>query len=129
MKTLAAIAVLALTLAPAASAQTTNLTGKWTGTMSGTAPDGSTGSQGIEFNLTQNGKVLTGTAGPNADRQWDIEKGAVDGAKVTFQVQQPDGGPLFTFTLTLVKDHLQGDMVGELGPQTREFKVDLTKAK
>ena len=126
---IAALAILTLAIAPAAQAQTTNLTGKWTGTMSGTAPDGSARSQGIEFNLTQKGKVLTGTAGPNADRQWAIEKGAVNGTKATFQVQQPDGGPLFTFTLALVKGHLQGDMVGERGAETREFKVDATKAK
>lgn len=126
MKTLAAIAIAVLTLAPVAQAQSTNLTGQWTGTMTGTAPDGSPRSQGIEFNLTQKGKVLTGTAGPNAERQWAIAKGAVTGAKATFEVQQPDG-PLFTFTLTLAKGHLQGDMVGAQGTQTREFKVDLTK--
>lgn len=127
MKTLATIAIMALMLAPA-SAQTTTLTGKWTGKMMGTAPDGTPREDGIVFDLTQKGKVLTGTAGPNAERQWAIEKGAVNGSKATFQVQQPNG-PLFTFTLTLAKGHLQGDMVGEGNGQKREFKVDLTKAK
>ena len=103
MKTLAAIAVLLLTMAPA-QAQTTNLTGKWTGTLTRTAPDGRTQSIDFMFDLTQKAKVLTGTAGPNAERQWAILKGgAVNGSKVTFQVQQPDGGPLRTFTLALVK--------------------------
>ena len=127
MKTLATIAIMALMLAPA-SAQTTTFTGKWTGTMSRTGPDGTTQEQGIAFDLTQKGKVLTGTAGPNAERQWPVEKGAVTGTKATFQVQQPDG-PLFTFTLTLEKGHLKGDMVGELNGQTREMKVDLTRNK
>lgn len=126
MKTLAAIAILALTLAPAASAQTTNLTGKWTGTMTRV---GAEGGGSIELNLVQKGTVLTGTGGPDAERQIAIDKGVVKGNKVSFQVQQPNGGPLFTFTLTLVKDHLQGDMVGVSGTETREFKVDLTKAK
>jgi hypothetical protein len=53
--------------------------------------------------------MLTGTVGPNAERQWPIQKGAVDGTKVTFAVQQPDG-PLRTFTLTLAKDRLQGEI-------------------
>jgi hypothetical protein len=128
MKTLAAVVIAMLTIVPAVQAQATSLTGHWTGKMTGTAPDGSPRSQGIEFTLTQKGKVLTGTAGPNAERQWPIAKGAVTGSKATFQVQQPDG-PLFTFTLTLAKGHLQGDMVGAQGTQTREFKVDLTKAK
>ena len=78
--------------------------------------------------LTQKGKMFTGTAGPNADRQWKIEKGAVDGTKVKFQVQQPDG-PLRTFTLALVDARLQGEMLAELNGQSFTTKVDLGRAK
>ena len=128
MKTLAAIAVLLLTMIPA-HAQTTDVTGKWTGTMTRTAPDGRSQSIDWMLDLTQKGKVLTGTAGPNAERQWAIEKGgAVDGSKVKFQVQQPDG-PLRTFTLTLVEGRLQGDMLAELSGQSFTTKVDLGRAK
>lgn len=126
MKTLAALAVLLLTIP--AHAQTTNLTGKWTGTLTRTAPDGRT--QAIDWmsDLTQKGKVLTGTTGPNAERQWKIEPGgAVDGGKVTFKVQQPDG-PMRTFTLTLVKGRLQGDMLAEAQGQSFTAKVDLGRA-
>jgi 1,4-dihydroxy-2-naphthoyl-CoA synthase len=127
MKTLAAIAVLLLTIAPA-HAQTTNVTGKWTGTMTRTAPDGRSQTIDFMFDLTQKGKVLTGTAGPNAERQWAIEKGgAVDGSKVTFKVQQPDG-PLRTFTLALVEGRLKGDMLAELKGQTFTTKVDVGRA-
>jgi hypothetical protein len=107
--------------------QTTALTGKWTGTLTRTAPDGRSQSIDFMFDLTQKGKVLTGTAGPNAERQWKIEKGAVDGNKVNFQVQQPDG-PLRTFTLVLVKGRLQGDMLAELKGQTFTAKVDIGRA-
>src|SRR5688500_19094375 len=109
MKILASLALLLLTLVPA-HAQTSNptadLTGKWAGTLTRTAPDGRT--QSIEWmcDLAQKGKVLTGTTGPNAERQWPIEKGAVAGDKATFQVQQPDG-PMRTFTLKLVEGRLQ----------------------
>lgn len=127
MTTLAAIAVLLLTVAPA-QAQTPNLTGKWTGTLTRTAPDGRTQSLDLMFDLTQKGKVLTGTVGPNAERQWAIEKGAVDGSKVTFRVQQPDG-PMRTFTLTLVKERLQGEMLAELKDQSFTAKVDAGRAK
>ena len=65
----------------------------------------------VAFDLTQKGKVLTGTAGP-PDRQWKVEEGAVNAGTATFEVQQPDG-PLFRFTLTIVKGRLQGDMAGE----------------
>ena len=127
MKILAAIAVLLVTLAPA-HAQTTTLTGRWTGTLTRTAPDGRT--QSIEWmgDLAQKGKALTGTTGPNAERQWPIEKGAVAGEKVTFQVQQPDG-PMRTFTLTLVEGRLQGEMLAELKGQSFTAKVDLGRAK
>ena len=72
--------------------------------------------------------MLTGTAGPSAERQWPIEKGAVDGSKVAFRVQQPDG-PLRTFTLTLVKGRLQGDMLAELKGQSFTAKADLGRDK
>jgi hypothetical protein len=127
MKTLAAIALLLLTMAPA-QAQTKTLTGKWDGTFTRTAPDGQTQSIPVMFSLTQKGKVLTGTVGPNADRQWEIEKGAVDAGKVTFQVQQPDG-PLRKFTLALIEDRLQGEMLAELNGQSFTAKVDAGRAK
>ena len=80
------------------------------------------------FDLRQKDKVLTGTAGPNADRQWKIDKGTVDGSTVKFQVQQPDG-PLRTFTLALVDARLQGEMLAELNGQSFTTKVDLGRAK
>ena len=130
MKTLAAFALLLAALAPAVVAQTTNsFTGKWEGTFTMQRPDGTEGnSQPVVFNLTQKGKVLTGTAGP-ADKQWKIEKGAVNAGKATFEVQQPDG-PLFKFTLAVAKGRLQGDMVGERDGAVRgRAKVDAAKAK
>ena len=127
MQTLAGLAVLLFTVAQGGS-QPTNLTGKWIGTLTRTAPDGRSQSIDFMFDLTQKGKVLTGTAGPNAERQWKIEKGAVAGDKVTFQVQQPDG-PMRTFTLKVVKSRLQGDMLAELKGQSFTAKVDAGRPK
>ena len=79
------------------------------------------------FNLTQKGKVLTGTAGPG-EQQWTIDKGAVNAGKAAFEVQQPNG-PLFKFTLTIVKGRLQGEMIGERDGVVRgQAKVDAAKA-
>ena len=127
MTTLATLALLLLSLTPAAG-QATNLTGKWTGTLTRQAPDGRTQSIDFMFDLTQKGKALTGTAGPNAERQWPLLKGTVEGTKVTFQVQQPDG-PMRTFTLALVKDRLQGEMLAEMQGQSFTAKVDAGRAK
>ena len=129
MKTLAAMAVLLLTMVPA-QAQKTDLTGKWSGTMTRTAADGQSQTINLMGDLIQKGKVLTGTVGPNADRQWPIEKGGVvEGTKVKFRVQQPEG-PMRTFTLELVKDRLQGEMLAEPpgGAPSFTTKVDLGRA-
>ena len=134
MKTLTAIALFLLTIAPApaaaqAKAKATDLTGKWTGTMTRTAPDGRSQTIAWMLDLTQKEKVLTGTSGPNADRQWAIEKGGtVEGAKVNFKVQQPEG-PMRTFTLTLVEGRLKGDMLAEFQGQSFTTKVDLGRDK
>lgn len=103
--------------------------GKWEGTFTMQRTDGTEGNPSkVEFNLTQKGKVITGTAGPGGERVWPIEKGVVDAGKASFQVQQPDG-PLFKFTLSIVKGHLVGDMAGERDGVVRgHAKVDAEKA-
>jgi hypothetical protein len=117
-------------LGPAAGAQTSSsFTGTWEGTFTMQRPDGTEGNpQPIVFDLTQKGKDLTGTAGPG-DQQWQIEKGAVNDGTATFEVQQPDG-PLFKFTLTIVKGRLQGEMAGERDGVVRgRAKVDAERAQ
>jgi hypothetical protein len=129
MKTLVAFTLVLATLAPAVAAQTSaSFTGKWEGTFTMQRPDGTEGDpRPVVFNLTQKGKAITGTAGPG-DQQWTIEKGTVTAGKATFEVQQPDG-PLFRFTLTVVKGRLAGEMTGERDGVVRgRAKVDAAKA-
>jgi hypothetical protein len=129
MKKLIAFALVLAALAPAVAAQTSaSFTGKWEGTFKMQRQDGTEGDlRPVVFDLAQKGTALTGTAGP-ADRQWKVEKGAVTAGKATFEVQQPDG-PLFKFTLTIVKGRLQGDMAGEKDGVVRgHAKVDAAKA-
>jgi hypothetical protein len=129
MKTLAALVITVVAFASAiTAAQATSLTGNWNATFTRTAPDGQTQSITFTFHLTQKGKALTGTIGPDAERQWKIEKGVVDGTKVTFQVQQPNG-PLRSFTLALAKGRLQGAQKLELNGQTADVTVDAERAK
>jgi hypothetical protein len=130
MKKLVAFAALVLVaIAPAVTAaQTTaSFTGKWEGTFT---REGSTGNPGpVVFNLTQKGNVITGTAGP-ADKQFPVSKGGtVAAGKAKFDVQQTDG-PLFKFTLTIVKGRLTGDMVATRpdGSVGGNAKVDAAKA-
>ena len=122
MRTLAAVALLLVTTAPIPG-QTTDLTGKWTGKLTRTAPDGRKQAIDWLFDFTQKGKEISGTTGPNADRQWKIEKGVVDGTKVKFQAQQPNG-PMRTFTLAVADNRLQGEMLAELDGQSFTATVD-----
>ena len=129
MKRLLALALVLTAFAPALAAQAPpNFSGKWEGTFKMQRPDGTEGNeQPVVFDLTQKGKALTGTAGP-PDQQWKIAEGAVADGKATFQVQQPNG-PLFKFTLSIVKGRLQGDMAGERDGVVRgHAKVDAAKA-
>lgn len=75
MKRLLALALVLAALAPAVAAQTTaSFTGKWEGTFTMQAPDGTERPpRPVVFDLTQKGKALTGTAGP-PDQQWKIDK-------------------------------------------------------
>lgn len=130
MKKLIALALILAALAPAVAAQTAaTFTGKWEGTFILQRPDGTEGNpRAVVFDLTQKGKVLTGTAGPPKE-QWKIDKGAVNDGKATFEVQEPTG-PLFKFTLTIVKGRLQGEIIGERdGLVQGRAKVDAAKAE
>jgi hypothetical protein len=128
MKKLTGWLLFCLALVPATTTPQTNLTGDWNATFTATRPDGTT--QSITFHFIQKGKDLSGTVGPEPARQWKIEKGIVDGANVTFQVQQPDGGPLRQFTLTEAKGRLQGIMkLTAASGQTLDVKVDAERAK
>jgi hypothetical protein len=130
MKKFAAFALILIAFVPALAARqaAASFTGKWEGTFTRQRADGTDNTQGIVFNLTQKGAVITGTTGP-ADQQWPVEKGAVKAGTATFDVQQPNG-PLFKFTLTIVKGRLTGDMAatkdGQVGGHA---KVDAAKAK
>lgn len=128
MKKFLAFALLLAALVPGVAAQTAaSFTGKWEGTFSRQRPDGTEDTDAVVFELTQKGKALTGTAGP-PEQQWKIEKGAVNAGTATFEVQQPNG-PLFKFTLTIVKGRLQGEMAGERDGVVRgRAKVDAAKA-
>ena len=125
MKRLAIIAVAAaLALVPALAAQATDFSGTWTGTFNITAPQPNEDVAHIQ--LKQNGKELTGSAGPNADRQWPL-KGAVDGTKVTFEVQADN--MVIKFALTFAEGRLKGDASAEMDGNKLAAKVDVGRAK
>ena len=124
MKALKAV-LLSMVLALAASAA--DVTGTWSGTLKITGPDGQTQDDTIHMILKQDGGKLTGTAGPSAGEQLPIEKGVVDGAKITMEVPIPNGA--FKFDMAIEGDHLKGDVTMAAGGQAMKAKMDATRAK
>ena len=132
MKRLLAFALVLAVLTPALAAQTAaaNFTGKWEGSFIVQPPAGDgTTPQPAVFILTQKGNVLTGTAGP-PDQQWTISKGVIKAGVATFEVQAPDGGPLFKLSVSIVKGRLQGEINAERPDgQKMNAKLDAARAK
>ena len=124
MKALKAV-LLSMVLALAASAA--DVTGTWSGTLKITGPDGQTQDDTIHMILKQDGGKLTGTAGPSAGEQLPIEKGVVEGNKVTMEVPIPNGA--FKFDMAIEGDHLKGDVTMAAGGQAMKAKMDATRAK
>src|SRR5215813_7550136 len=102
-----------------------DLTGKWSGSFLITRPDGETKDAQAFLELKQNGMELTGTAGPSPDQQWAIQKGKVEGDKLTFEVQSD--GPLLKFELMLSNGHLKGEAKGEVDGQQMKATLDLQR--
>ena len=119
MKKLACVVGLALLLASALLAAD-DLTGKWAGSFNITM-EGESHDDAVYIVLKQNGTELTGTAGPNADKQWPL-KGKVEGNKATFEVQSD--GPLVKFELTLADGHLKGEAKAEHEGHSMKAVVD-----
>lgn len=122
MKTLAVVGLMLL-LAPVALAA--DLGGTWTGSFVITLPDGKTKNDTALLRLKQNGAEITGTAGPNADQQWPIQNGHVEGDKITFEIANE--GHTMTFELAMVDGHLKGEARGEPGSKIPTAALDLAR--
>ena len=124
-KLLMSLFLLAAPLALAAG----DVSGKWTGSMDMTTPDGQAQSMPVTAEFKQDGASVTGTAGREGDEQLPIEKGTVDGEKITFEVHAPDGA--YTVSLTVVSDsQLKGDVTfADQDGNKATAKLTFTRAK
>ena len=68
-----------------------DVSGKWIGTMDLKSPDGSMNSTPVTAEFKQTGATVTGTAGLAGQDQFTVEKGALDGNQLNFEVHAPDG--------------------------------------
>ena len=115
---LVAALLVAVSALSAFQAKPADLTGVWTGTL--TRSDG--GSSTAYLDLKQNGADLTGSCGPDADRQATIahvKLGVVEGVtSVTFDATQPSGA-VMKFDLKLVEGRLKGKVILERDGEIR----------
>ncbi|MFN7993616.1 MAG: hypothetical protein U0Q18_08450 [Bryobacteraceae bacterium] len=104
-----------------------DLSGKWSGAFDITKSSGETESDSAYLNLKVDGATVTGTAGPNEDKQWTIQKGKLEGYRLTFEVVTEDGGSV-AFDLALVDNTLRGTANGTGdGGEKMSAKVDLKR--
>jgi len=100
-----------------------------TGTYSGTFKPEGEDESGAVAHLKQTGNEITGTAGPDEDKQWTIARGKIEGNKITCEVQNPEG-PLFKMELTVEGDKIAGDVAATRPDgQNLKAKIELTKVK
>jgi hypothetical protein len=105
----------------------TQLTGKWSGSFDITNADGETKADSAYMDLNEHEGKVAGTAGPNADKQWPLKNGKLDGRKLTFDVVTEDGGVL-VFDLTFDGESIQGTCAGTgHGGEKMAAKVNLKR--
>jgi hypothetical protein len=116
-----------LMLGLALSATAADVNGKWSGSFEVTGPDGETKDATAFIVLKQNGTELTGTVGPTEEEQFPIQKGKIEGDKITLEAMT-DGG-VIKFELVLAGDHIKGDASGSHDGQAMKAKLDVTRVK
>jgi hypothetical protein len=116
-----------LVAAALAAAADVDVTGKWVGSINITNPDGETNESTAVLNLKQSGTEITGTVGPNEDEQAAIQKGKIEGNKITMEAEH--NGHTIKFDLMLAADRITGDADMSRDGQTAKAKVDVTRAK
>ena len=128
MKTLLCLLLLAAFSGVAIVAMTTgDVTGNWAGSFNMTGPNGETKETTALLMLKQDGTAITGSVGPNQDEQFAIQKGKIEGDKITLEADHD--GHTIKFELVLAADRITGDaaMSGD-GPAVKG-KLDVKRAK
>ena len=125
MRTFLCFLVLAV-LACAAVADV-DVTGKWSGTFNATGPNGETNEGSALLMLKQSGTEISGTVGPSEDEQFPIQKGKIEGDKITLEADHD--GHTMKIDLVLAADRITGEAHMEADGHVLNAKVDVSRAK
>jgi len=103
-----------------------DVSGKWSGTIDVEDAGSSTD---VQVELVQKAATVTGKIGrTGGGDEGEIRNGKVDGQKISFEVVSGQASNPFKFTLTLVNDHLEGEMKGSMDQGEIVGKVKLSRA-
>ena len=122
-----------LVLAPLASAA--DVTGKWSGSLEGKDPDGEAVTVPAHAELKQQGDFVTGKVWKEVGHQYSIEKGKIEGSRITFEFKAPEGSeeaePLVhSVRLTVVtEDQLQGELEIAMDGEKMTGKLTFAREK
>jgi hypothetical protein len=125
MRTLLCLFVLAA-LACAAIADV-DVTGKWSGSFNMTGPNGETKDGTALLMLKQSGTDITGSVGRNEDEQFVIQKGKIEGDKITLEADH--GGNIMKIDLVLAANRITGEAHMSADGQTLKAKIDVSRTK
>jgi hypothetical protein len=104
-----------------------SVTGKWSGSFNPTDSNGESKESTALLVLKQSGSDITGTVGPNEDEQFAIQKGKIEGDKITLVVDHD--GSTMTFNLLLAADRITGEAQMSRDGETKKAKIDVSRAK
>jgi len=103
-----------------------DISGKWSGTID--VEDAGSSTE-VQVELIQKGGAVTGKVGRvGGGDEGEIRNGKVEGEKISFELTSSYSTTPFKFTLTLVKDHLEGEMKGSMDQGDIIGKVKLSRA-
>jgi hypothetical protein len=113
----------------AAALMGADVSGKWSGSFEVTR-EGETRSDTALLVLKQEGSNVTGTAGPNEDRQFPIKKGRIEGDLITLEVEHEPGAQPIVVQLRLDgDDHATGEAKGQTDEGSFRAKLDIKRQK
>jgi hypothetical protein len=114
---LLAIATVLLSVLTAAPA---DVTGRWEGSLTATANDGTKHDDTVLLILTQKGNAISGTVGESEDDQHPISTGTIEGDKLVLVAKHLTNGREYRLELTLKDDELSGTVTsGEMRAEVR----------
>jgi hypothetical protein len=105
----------------AVSLMAADATGTWTGTFT---PEGKDPGP-AHLVLKQEGAKLTGTVGPRADEQHEIQNGKAEDGKLTFDVANENS--TMKFVLKQEGEEIKGDVSREQDGQAQTAKLAVTR--